>query len=84
MDFESLKHLEHEHVMQTYGRFDLAIDHGQGSLLYDLQGNEYIDMTSGIGVNALGHNYLPLVQAIQNQATKILQASNLFLYRTYG
>lgn len=78
MNFESLKHLEHEHVMQTYGRFDLAIDHGQGSLLYDLQGNEYIDMTSGIGVNALGHNYLPLVQAIQNQATKILQASNLF------
>ncbi|MGM9960659.1 MAG: aspartate aminotransferase family protein [Allobaculum sp.] len=78
MDFETLKTLEHENVMQTYGRFDLAIDHGQGSLLYDLAGNEYIDLTSGIGVNALGHNYAPLVEAVSKQAAKIMQASNLF------
>lgn len=78
MDFETLKQIEHENVMQTYGRFDLAIDHGQGCLLYDLQGKEYIDLTSGIGVNALGHNYPPLVEAIQNQVSKIMHASNLF------
>lgn len=78
MDFETLKAAEHEQLMQTYGRFDVALDHGQGCLLYDLEGNEYLDLTSGIGVNALGHNYEPLVEAISRQAAKMMQASNLF------
>ena len=76
--FETLKSLEHDNVMQTYGRFDLALDHGQGALLYDLDGKEYIDLTSGIGVNALGHNHPKLVKAITDQAGKMIQASNLF------
>lgn len=81
MDFETLKAAEHDHVMQTYGRFDLALDHGQGSLLYDIDGNEYIDLTSGIGVSCLGHNYGPLVEAIAAQAGRLMQASNLFYTR---
>lgn len=78
MDFETLKALEHENVMQTYGRFDLALDHGQGSTLYDSEGNAYIDLASGIGVNALGHNDPDLIAAISKQATKLMQASNLY------
>lgn len=78
MDFETLKAAEHENVMQTYGRFDVAIDHGDGCILYDLEGKPYLDLTSGIGVNALGHNYKPLVDTIAAQAGKIMQASNLF------
>lgn len=78
MDFETLKSLEHDNLMQTYGRFDLALDHGQGCLLYDSEGNEYLDLTSGIGVNALGHNHPQLVKAISDQAAKLIQGSNLF------
>lgn len=78
MDFETLKTLEHDHVMQTYGRFDLALDHGQGCVLYDLDGNAYLDLASGIGVNALGHNDPDLIQAISAQASKLMQASNLY------
>lgn len=78
MDFETLKQLEHENVMQTYGRFDLALDHGQGARLYDIDGREYIDMTSGIGVNSLGHNHPELVKTISDQAGKLFSASNLF------
>lgn len=78
MDFETLKALEHDNVMQTYGRFDLALDHGQGSTLYDSEGNAYIDLASGIGVNALGHNDPDLIAAISNQAAKLMQASNLY------
>ncbi len=78
MDFETLKALEHDNVMQTYGRFDLALDHGQGSTLYDIEGKAYIDLASGIGVNALGHNDPDLIAAISNQAAKLMQASNLY------
>ncbi len=78
MDFETLKALEHDHVMQTYGRFDLALDHGQGCTLYDVDGNAYLDLASGIGVNALGHNDPDLTKAISEQATKLMQASNLY------
>ncbi len=78
MDFETLKQVEHDNLMQTYGRFDVALDHGDGCVVYDLEGNPYLDLTSGIGVNALGHNYKPLVEAISSQAGKMMQASNLF------
>ncbi len=78
MDFETLKALEHDNVMQTYGRFDLALDHGQGCTLYDVEGKAYLDLASGIGVNALGHNDPDLVEAISNQAAKLMQASNLY------
>ncbi|WP_297568677.1 aspartate aminotransferase family protein [uncultured Faecalibaculum sp.] len=78
MDFNTLKKRENKSLMHTYGRFDIALDHGKGSKLYDLDGNEYIDLTSGIGVNALGHGHEALVTAIREQAGKLMQASNLF------
>lgn len=78
MDFNTLKNRENKALMHTYGRFDIALDHGKGAKLYDLDGNEYIDLTSGIGVNALGHQHPALVKAITEQAGKLMQASNLF------
>jgi acetylornithine/N-succinyldiaminopimelate aminotransferase len=78
MDFEQLKQQEHADVMQTYGRFDVALDHGQGATLFDTDGKAYIDLTSGIGVNSLGHNHERLVQAVQKQAGRLMQGSNLF------
>ena len=49
MTFEEIKALDHQYVMQSYGRFDVAVDHGRGATLWDTQGREYIDFTSGIG-----------------------------------
>lgn len=81
MNFETLKTQEQDALMHTYARFDVALDHGKGALVYDIDGREYLDLTSGIGVNCLGHQDADLVAAITDQAGKLLQASNLFYTR---
>lgn len=78
MNFEQLKQDENNYVMQTYGRFNVAFDHGKNAHLYDLDGNEYLDLTSGIGVNALGHDNPVLTEAICNQVHKVMETSNLY------
>ena len=78
MTSAEMKALTHQYVMNTYGRFDVAIHHGEGSRLYDPEGREYIDLTSGIGVTDLGYGYQPWVDAIAAQAKKLNHVSNLF------
>ena len=67
-----------QHVMGTYGRFPIAISHGKGATLYDFDGKEYIDFTSGIGVNSIGYGNSAWVQAIADQAAKLGHVSNLY------
>ena len=55
MTSNELMNLDAQCVMQTYGRFPVAIDHGEGACLYSPEGKKYIDFTSGIGVNCLGY-----------------------------
>ena len=78
MTSNEIKALTGQYVMNTYGRFDVAIDHGCGATLYDPEGREYIDFTSGIGVTALGYGNQPWVDAITAQAKKLGHVSNLF------
>lgn len=78
MNNQEIKDLTSQYIMPTYGRFDVAIDHGEGACFYDFEGNKYIDFTSGIGVNALGTGYQPWVDAIAEQAKKLGHTSNLF------
>ena len=78
MTSEAIKALTDQYIMHTYGRFPVAIDHGQGATLYDPEGNAYIDFTSGIGVSDLGYGYAPWVDAITAQASKLGHVSNLF------
>ncbi|MCI9003079.1 MAG: aspartate aminotransferase family protein [Oscillibacter sp.] len=78
MTSQMMKDLTHQYIMGTYGRFPVAIDHGQGATLYDPEGNAYIDFTSGIGVTALGYGHQPWVDAITDQAKKLVHTSNLF------
>ena len=78
MNSNEIKALTGQYVMNTYGRFPVAIDHGEGARLYDFEGNEYIDFTSGIGVTDLGYGYQPWVDAITAQAKKLNHVSNLF------
>lgn len=78
MTSEAVKSLTQQYIMNTYGRFPVAIDHGRGATLYDPEGREYIDFTSGIGVTALGYGNEPWVQAVTAQAKKLGHVSNLF------
>lgn len=78
MDHQQLKELDNTYFMPTYGRFDVDFDHGHGATLYDLSGKEYIDFSSGIGVNSIGCAHPRWVEAIAAQAAKLGHISNLF------
>ena len=67
MTFEELKAMDDTYVMHTYARFPVDIDHGRGATLYSLAGKEYIDFTSGIGVNSLGYGDPTWISAITLQ-----------------
>ena len=64
--------------MNTYHRLPVTFAKGEGSWLYDIEGKKYLDYTSGIAVNLLGHNYAPLVKAISEQASKYIHVCNYF------
>ena len=78
MTYQELKAEENKYVMNTYGRFSIALDHGEGATVWDVEGKKYIDLGSGIGVNCLGYNNPVIVDAITNQAHKLMHVSNLF------
>jgi acetylornithine aminotransferase len=66
------------HVMNTYGRLPLAISHGQGCHVWDMNGKRYLDALAGIAVNTLGHNHPKLVPALQDQVSKIIHSCNYY------
>ncbi len=78
MTSETIKNLTQSYIMGTYGRFPVAVDRGEGARLYDPEGREYIDFTSGIGVTALGYGNAPWAEAVAEQAKKLVHVSNLF------
>ncbi len=67
-----------EVLAQTYGRFPVVIVRGQGCRVWDVEGKEYLDFVAGIGVCNLGHCHPKVVQAIRDQAGKLLHISNLY------
>ena len=78
MTFEEIKKGEETYLMHTYGRFPVALERGQGATLWDTEGKSYVDLTSGIGVNSLGHNHGALTEALTGQAHKLMHACNLY------
>ncbi|MBC7601654.1 MAG: aspartate aminotransferase family protein [Ramlibacter sp.] len=66
------------HVMNTYGRVPIALSHGQGVRVWDVNGKSYLDALGGIAVNTLGHNHARLVPALQDQISKIIHSSNYY------
>ena len=78
MTYNELKNEENKYVMNTYGRFPIALDHGEGATLWDVEGKKYIDLASGIGVNCLGYANPAIIDAIDKQAHKLMHVSNLF------
>lgn len=78
MNYQELKAEENKYVMNTYGRYPIALDHGEGATVWDVEGKKYIDLGSGIGVNSMGYNNRAIIDAITNQAHKLMHTSNLF------
>jgi acetylornithine/N-succinyldiaminopimelate aminotransferase len=66
------------HLLPTYARVDLAFERGEGAWLLATNGDRYLDFTSGVAVNALGHAHPHLVAAITEQAKKVWHVSNLY------
>jgi acetylornithine/N-succinyldiaminopimelate aminotransferase len=66
------------HTMNTYGRLPIALSHGQGVYVWDVNGKRYLDALAGIAVNTLGHNHPKLVPALQDQVAKIIHSCNYY------
>ena len=65
-------------VMETYKRMNIAPTGGKGSWLFDEKGGRYLDFIAGIATNSLGHGHPALVEALQEQAGKLIHCSNLY------
>ncbi len=70
--------LGHKSYTPNYKPRDIVFHSGFGSYLQDLDGNEYLDLGSGIGVNCLGHRHPEIVEALNDQASRIWHTSNIY------
>lgn len=67
-----------EYLMNTYGRYPIALARGKGSWVWDENGKKYLDFITGIAVNNLGHCHPNIVRAVTEQCKTLMQVSNLF------
>ena len=73
-----IKELDNQYVANTYARFPVCLTHGKGSLVYDENGKEYIDLGTGIAVNAFGFSDDSWIGAVTEQLGKLQHTSNLY------
>jgi acetylornithine/N-succinyldiaminopimelate aminotransferase len=76
-----LEELERSWVIPSYARLPVAFVRGQGSRLWDSEGNEYLDFLCGISVTNTGHCHPRVVQAVREQSGELMHVSNLFYSR---
>ena len=81
---DDIQALESRHVLQTYRRLPVTFVRGEGVRLFDVEGRDYLDLLSGIGVASLGHAHPGLAKAIADQAQLLLHTSNLFFHPLQG
>lgn len=67
-----------EYIMNTYGRYPIAMVRGKGCWVWDADGKKYLDFVTGIAVNNLGHCHPNVVRAISEQSRKLVQVCNLY------
>ncbi len=75
---DQLKQSDADYLVNCYSRFDVVIETGKNATCYDFNGKEYIDFSSGIGVNSLGYCDEGWVNAVTQQAKKLQHCSNLY------
>ena len=78
LGFEQLRELEERYLMRTYKRAPVEFVRGEGALLWDAEGKEYLDFLTGISVCSVGHCHPAVVEAAREQAGRLMHASNLF------
>jgi predicted acetylornithine/succinylornithine family transaminase len=78
MDLSELQALERRYLMQTYRRAPVEFVRGEGALLWDSEGREYLDFLAGISVCSVGHCHPAVVAAIREQAGRLMHVSNLY------
>jgi acetylornithine/N-succinyldiaminopimelate aminotransferase len=81
---DEVMNLEKQYLLQNYARYPLMLVRGKGSYVYDEAGKRYLDLLSGIGVNALGHAHPRIVKAIREQSNKLIHTSNLYYNEFQG
>ncbi len=78
MKLAELQELERRYLMQTYRRAPVEFVRGEGTLLWDSEGREYLDFLAGISVCSVGHCHPAVVEAVREQAGELMHVSNLF------
>ena len=76
--------LEKQYLLQNYSRYPLVLERGKGCYVYDTAGKRYLDLVSGIGVNALGHAHPRLLKVLREQAARMIHCSNLYYHEYQG
>lgn len=83
-DVAAVQKLFQQHVIPSYGRFDLVLSHGSGSYVYDVVGKRYLDLGGGIAVSALGHAHPAITEALIEQSRKLIHTSNFYFHEAQG
>jgi predicted acetylornithine/succinylornithine family transaminase len=78
MSLAEARALEERYLMRTYRRGEVDFVRGEGALLWDAEGKEYLDFLTGISVCSLGHCHPAVVEAVREQAARLMHVSNLF------
>ena len=81
---ESVRELFDRYVVPSYGRFDLVLERGEGSYVWDSDGRRYLDFGAGIAVCALGHAHPDVANALYDQARTLIHVSNLYYNEQQG
>lgn len=84
MNLEQVSKLEAKLLVSTYDRYPVLLHKGKGVYLYDNKGRKYLDLLSGIGVNALGYAHPAITKTIAKQAKLLVHTSNLFYHEYQG
>ena len=83
-DVAAVQKLFQQHVVPSYGRFELVLSHGSGSYVYDITGKRYLDLGGGIAVSALGHAHPAITEALIEQSRKLVHTSNFYFHEPQG
>ncbi|MEM2978997.1 MAG: aspartate aminotransferase family protein [Methanomassiliicoccales archaeon] len=78
MNIKEVKEYSALHLFPNYAREEVCFERGSGEYLYDIDGNEYIDLVAGIAVNLLGHCHPSIVKVAKEQADRLIHVSNLY------
>lgn len=81
---DSNKEMFDRYVLGSYARFDIVLDRGRGSYVWDVDGKRYLDLGGGIAVNVLGHAHPEVTAALNEQSQKLVHVSNLYFNELQG